>query len=207
MRVFFSPFWGPWAAVEDGVIKSPAYPDYPYQRGFGGYIVDDPSGAQNAFSVTVEGGLAPYGYQQSVDARLTLARRFEFELVTKRMAEPLSWSYEDQLFLVQSHFNIPFALGKHAVFKAGIGANTLVDPRSHPISGINFHYDVDFFPVRPLVISLRFGAGTLGEAALTQSRATVGVTLLNAEVYAGYAGQWLGDQRLGGPVGGVRFWF
>jgi hypothetical protein len=207
LRIFFSPFWGPWAAVEEGEIEHPAYLDYPYERGEGGYIQDNVRGSQSALSVTVEGGRASYGYHQTIDARFTLARRFEFEVVAKRIVEPLSAVHEDQVFLMQSHFNVPFAMGRHALFRAGLGVNSLLDPRSHPINGINFHYDMDFFPVRPLVVSFRFGAGTVGEAVLTQARATVGVSVRNAELYAGYDQQWLGGHKLGGAIGGVRFWF
>lgn len=207
MRVLFSPFWGPWVVVEKNEIQHPAYSGHPYQKGYSGYIQDDPKGSRNAFSMTLEGGIASYGFNQTIDARLTLARRFELELVAQRMVEPTAPTGEDSLVLLQPQLNAVFAMGRHALFRTGIGVNTLVDPQSKPVQGINFHYDMDFFPVKPLVLSIRLGAGTLGEASLTQARMTAGLTLYKVEFYGGYDSQWIGDQSIGGPIAGARLWF
>lgn len=66
---------------------------------------------------------------------------------------------------------------------------------------------VDVFPIRPLVLRGRAAIhGSFG-ATMVQLRATAGVALGRAELYAGYDQRWLGAVGLGGPTAGVAVRF
>jgi len=204
--VISSPFWGPNAIVESD-LKNPTYLTYPYQNGNVGYIEDNPDGSEHAFSFTLEGGTAPYGYNQSAELRATIFKRLELQLSSKRLIEPTQLYYFDTLHLLEPRLNVVFAMGKRALFRTGLGLNILSDPQSDPVYGFGYHYDMDFFPIRPLVLSIRLGAGILGEAVTWQTRFTAGVSLANLELFGGYDFHNIGEQEIGGPIAGARLWF
>ncbi len=204
--ILFSPFWGPYAAVE-GNASDPQYLDYPYQNDERGYITHSGHGSTSAFSLTLEGTRTSYGYNQTAEVRFAFAKRLELQLSSKLLIEPTNSRYFDSLHLLQPQFNVVFAMGTHALFRAGAGMNALLDHTSETQFGVNFHYDIDIFPINPLVLSARFAAGTVGEAFTWQSRFSAGVALRNAELFAGYDFNYLASNLIGGPVAGLRLWF
>ena len=91
-----------------------------------------------------------------------------------------------------------------------IGVRSLLDPIGGNEHGVNFHYAMDFYPVRPLVLSFRGDLGNAGEAMVTRLRGTAGVVIGHIEVYGGWDNTWIGSgdtwQDFGGVVGGLRIW-
>ncbi len=73
--------------------------------------------------------------------------------------------------------------------------------------GFNFTYGVDFFPVRPWVLSSTVDWGTLGRSGLFRFQATAGAVVHRVETYAGYEYLDLGSTQVNSLIGGVRIWF
>jgi hypothetical protein len=73
--------------------------------------------------------------------------------------------------------------------------------------GWNVGAGVDFFPVRPLIVTYRLDLGRLWAATIVQNRATLGAVLGPFEVYAGYDALRIGRVWLHGPMAGLRGWF
>ncbi len=65
----------------------------------------------------------------------------------------------------------------------------------------------DVFPIRPLVLRGRAALHSTFGVPMVQLRATAGVTLGRAELYAGYDQRWVGAVPLGGPTAGVAVRF
>ena len=72
--------------------------------------------------------------------------------------------------------------------RSGLGLRMLFD-RDDAHFGFNFTYSADICPVRPLIASLVFDAGTVGDAWLLHGRGAIGVTYHGWEAFGGY--DWL----------------
>ena len=119
--------------------------------------------------------------------------------------------------------------GERSDHRLGVGLLTFHDDRRGDTDvGFGLLWAADWFPVRPLVLSMTHELGavsadhgthdhcyhdydTHAEAWSYRFRGTVGVVVGRGEVYAGFDYHHIGDDRraadLYGPIAGVRLWF
>lgn len=138
------------------------------------------------------------------------------ESQTDRMDSELHWDHFDDRRTIGhidsfdlgdfNPFLFRFAQNQRVEFRAGCGLNWLADVRG-AVFGVNFNYGMDYFPVRPWVLSSTIDWGLLGRTALFRGRTTVGVLYQGYEFYTGY--EYLDIDRLtiNSVIGGVRWWY
>lgn len=234
LQWFGAPWWGPYGAPAGGYDRPYAFPGAPYADGADGYVriagvtpgVTDPQasahpgrqllGNSTAVRVSTEGSyIDPDMQRYSLAFLLSTHHRFEigteWHLFRERLPvgeiNPSGGSSVDTLAMGTIDGSLLFAQSPRSQFRAGLGVRTLLDSADGNEYGINFMYGMDFYPGRPLVISMRGDLGTVGEAAVARARATLGVMLGHVEVYGGFDKTWMTDANLGGgPVLGVRLW-
>jgi hypothetical protein len=120
--------------------------------------------------------------------------------------ERLPCGCTDQTLIGDVNLTFRFAQNEIACLYAGLGIRMLTDARQTDL-GFNFTYGGDWFPMRPLVVTGVFDAGTLGSAGVVHGRATLGAIWNGWELFAGYDFLHIGSTNLQGPMAGVRFWF
>lgn len=226
--LFSSPWWLPHHAAGDSFGRTYAYPAHPYAGGIDGYVRyagsrlpegqgAAPNGYRNlggraALRFVAEGGpvlgdVAP-GEESlarlSFAARLSTNQRFEIESAWTQFTEKLAVGY-DQLWIGDINAVMQFAQNEHVQFHSGLGVRAMLD-RGDNAYGANFTYGFDLYPVRPLVFSGDMDLGNLGAAGFVQLRGTVGLIVSGVEAFAGWDTMWVGDERLGGPILGLRAW-
>ncbi len=234
LRVFGAPWWGPYAATGDSYDRPYAFPGAPYADGVDGYVriagvtpsLADPGasahpgrqflGNSTAVRLSTEGSYIDADLQRySVAVLLSTHHRFEigteWHIFRERLPageiNPSGGSSIDTLVMGTVDGTLLFAQGPHSQFRTGLGVRTLLDSVNGDAYGINFLYAMDFYPARPLVVSMRGDIGTVGQAAIARARATVGFMISHLEVYGGFDKTWMTDANLGGgPVLGVRLW-
>src|SRR4029077_15999190 len=146
--------------------------------------------------------------------RLQTVYRLELDaayaLYVERAEAPVSPSAWSGAWMGHAHLTYQFARGEHVQFRAGAGVRHWVDAQGAS-AGFDVLYGVDIFPVRPISVCLEFTGGTLGNAWVSEPRATAGWILGPGEVFVGYDGVWVGGRGptafLGGPVAGLRTYF
>jgi hypothetical protein len=223
-----SPFWGPHAALEDGVCAYEYFPRFPYDH-VPGYMMsdpcdywdDDPSCAVDpmrserwptrprTWAARLRMEYADeFNDIERVSGHLLLSTRSRFALDTETSyyQERHPGGTYDHLWLGDCNVTFRFAQGEHAQFRTGLGFNWLDDPIQTDF-GFNFTYGADLFPRRPWVVSATLDWGTLGEAELFRFRTTGGVVLYGVEVYTGYEYLDIDSTQMNGLIGGVRIWF
>ena len=97
-------------------------------------------------------------------------------------------------------------VGREATFYTRLGVNWSAD-NGRGAAGFNFTYGMDWFPVRPVVVSGTIDWGRLGDASLFHGRASIGLLLNRFEVFTGYDHYNLEGAPLNGLVNGLRIWF
>ncbi len=120
--------------------------------------------------------------------------------------ETLSNGSSDDIVIGDINLTYRFARNEIASVFAGVGVRTLSD-RSRTDLGVNFTYGGDWFPVRPLVVSTVFDAGTIGSTVFVHARGTVGLMYRQIEFFGGYDFLRIGSTNLEGPLLGLRLWF
>lgn len=189
----------------------------PYEHGFDGYHVtaaENPGTAKNwAINLAVEGAYVFDGvWRGAVHARAG-TRYLEIDSRTSFFVEAPGGVPTDAMYLGDAGIWLVAARLRHWTIRLGGGGRYMVDGRApgqghrEYALGWNVGAGLDFFPVRPIVVSGRVDAGRLWQATVVQARGTVGAMVGPLEVYAGWDHLQLGTVRLGGPLLGVRGWF
>jgi hypothetical protein len=229
------PMWVPmWAAEraplsDDGITLS-AFLPYPYWEGRPGRMVVARDTAEDPLVVPPEVfdpaanplGTAPWfamrfsgEYAYDVDGLHRPAGSFLIEVASIRLGLETAWSgYLEPLpdgttdRLVFGDVNLFFRNAQHErfEFRFGLGANLMIDAEDVD-AGVNATWQVDLFPVRPLVLSVSADVGNLGYAFVAHLRGAVGVMLSRLELFAGYDARWVGSVLFHGPLAGARIWF
>ncbi|WP_157368570.1 hypothetical protein [Zavarzinella formosa] len=73
--------------------------------------------------------------------------------------------------------------------------------------GVNFLYRADFFPLKPLHITMIGEAGNLDKLLFTHLHANIGFIWRHGEVFLGYDWTHISRVDLQGPTIGLRLWF
>lgn len=235
-RALSAPWWIPHAIVGDDYGRDYGFPGAPYLGGIDGYVridgitdgLPDPNAADHPEQILLGDSVAIRAAAEGswIDADV---QRFGVSLLVStaaRVEVGSEWSLfqerlrpgdavnpnggVDHLWLGSTDLGFVFAQGPHSQFRTGLGVRSLLDPIGGNEHGINLHYAMDFYPVRPLVLSFRGDFGNAGEAVVTRLRGTGGVVVGHIEVYGGWDTTWIGSgdnwQELGGIVGGLRIW-
>jgi len=120
--------------------------------------------------------------------------------------ERLRAGRSDDLTVGDVNFILSGSRGPDWSLRAGLGFRTLID-HGRTDWGFNFHLGGDYFPARPIVLSIDSDFGTVGDAGVAHGRATIGLMLQRWEIYTGYDALLIGSTTLHGPLVGVRLWF
>lgn len=120
--------------------------------------------------------------------------------------ERLNGGKHDQFVIGDFNAIYSWGWGSACTFRWGLGARVLTDC-GRDDWGFNFHLGGDFFPVRPVIVSLDSDFGTLGDAGVAHGRLTVGVIHRGWEIFGGYDAMAIGGTTLHGPLIGLRLWF
>jgi hypothetical protein len=211
------PFALPHLALSDDFHTPGYFPPYPYAQGELGYMQIGASAARESD--------AP-DFTRAWSARLAVEESNDFDRInrvagrllvetTSRFGLQTNWTYlheilpcgcTDESALGDFNLTYRFAQNEYAQFRAGLGARVMTD-RWATNWGFNFTYGLDFFPVKPVVVSGTIDAGTLGSAGLFRAQTSIGLLLRRWEIYGGYDFMRIGVTNLQGPTVGVRLWF
>ena len=201
---------------------------YPYADGRPGYMVERKPGQEEtsvrdqAVRVSAEGAYL-YGdvWRSSAQLRL-LAPSFYFQARYDFLLEgptpvldhdlEIQDTVRDRLHFANVEAGCQLFSGPKVAGRLGV-AGVLMIERPYGgggdvIPAVLFVSELDAYPIRPLVLSARAGLGRfVGGAMLLEARATVGASLRNVELFAGYDHRQIGRVHLGGPTVGlaVRF--
>jgi hypothetical protein len=194
---------------------------YPYADGYCGYQLLDLELAKSTYSVDTDDV-----ERKNWAMRIVIDNGNDFNGVNRfggqlkfdhvsRWGVVTNWNYfyerrscgcVDETVIGDTNLTFRFAQNEIASFYTGLGFRTLADYKQTDF-GFNFTYGADFFPVRPLVISGVFDAGTRGSAGVVHGRASIGAIWHGWELFAGYDFLRIGSSNLQGPMAGIRFWF
>jgi hypothetical protein len=216
-----SPFLAPMALLKDDHTLRLDFPAHPYANGYRGYQLLPVVHAEVYYD-------KDYKQVPRKDWAVRLAvengndfaglNRFNGQLKVEhanRWGVATSWNYyhetlpngrSDETVIGDVNLTYRFAQNEVASMYAGLGVRVLTD-RHLTDCGFNFTYGGDWFPVRPLIVSASFDAGTLGGAGVLHGRASIGAIFRGCEFYAGYDILRIGSTNLQGPLVGVRLWF
>jgi len=200
------PFWIPIKVLDDDYVLPLAFPDFPYD-GQDGYML-------RPWDLTKDwAGRFDVEYRPTFDGVQNLAghllvetrQRFGLQMSADRLEES-SGGRADSLWLGDANLTFRFAQSSRAEFRAGLGCNWLHDAVGSDY-GFNFTYGLDWYPVKPVVVSAGLDAGTLGKAGLFRFRSTIGAVYQRAELYTGYEYTDIGRLSWHALLAGVRVWF
>ncbi|MFN0018457.1 MAG: hypothetical protein ACKVP0_09375 [Pirellulaceae bacterium] len=204
-----SPFWGPPALVGDSYLDKGYFPRYPYKER-GGYMwIGDPIPdtyivgvrARSDFGTNF-GRIDWVGGNVLVESTMRLGVESDFRV----LQESGPGAGLDSATLGDANLFFRFAQSDQFQARAGLGLNYLSDPADTNFGG-NFTYAVDWYPVKPVIVSAEFDLGWLGHESLFHFRVTEGVNWKYGEAYVGYDYFDIGNFQVGGMVAGVRLWF
>ncbi len=217
----FAPYTIPAAVLEDDYKYHLYFAPHPYAGGYRGYQMlasdlaeslydDDARNVRRKWwsgRLSVEEGndfrgLNRFNGQMKVDHK----SRFGFVTNWNWYREQLDCGCVDEAVIGDANLTFRFAQNEIASMYTGLGFRVLTDRRQTDW-GFNVTYGGDWFPVRPLVVSGVFDAGTLGNTGVIHLRGSVGAIFHGWEVYAGYDFLQIGSTNLYGPMAGVRWWF
>lgn len=204
-----SPFWGPPALVGDSYLEHGYFPRYPYKER-GGYMwIGDPIPDVYVVGVRARSDFGTnFGRFDWVGGNLLVEStlRFGVESDFRVLQESGPSATLDSATLGDANFFFRFAQSNQFQARAGLGFNYLSD-RSDSNFGGNFTYAVDWYPVKPVIVSAEFDLGWLGHESLFHFRVTEGVNWKHGEAFVGYDYYDVGNFQVGGMVAGVRLWF
>jgi hypothetical protein len=204
-----SPFWGPPALIGDSRLESGYFPRYPYKER-GGYMwIGDP--VPDVFVVGVRarsdfgtnfGKIDWVGGNLLVESTMRLGIESDFRELQQNGPNTTF----DSTTLGDANLFYRFAQSNQFQARAGLGFNYLTD-RADTNFGGNFTYAVDWYPVKPVIVSAEIDLGWLGHESLFHFRVTEGVNWKYGEAFVGYDYYDVGNFQVGGMVAGVRLWF
>jgi hypothetical protein len=232
--VLASPFWGPAVLLGDrpGFPGRPyRFENYPYADGTAGLVrragrlrptpgheeagEDDAPrdrwkpvrGSEAAMSTLLSYERHSDGIQGfRGEVQLRTCSRFNLDLSATDYAEQVGGE-TDHLGHFKGHVTYSFAVSRHALFSAGIGARVLSWEGGGSYGGVDFRYEAEFFPIRPLHLHCIAEAGWVRDETVWELEGRVGVLFKPAEIFAGYRHFHVAGEDLAGPTAGLIVWF
>jgi hypothetical protein len=209
-----SPFYVPYSVLRDDLHNVAWFLHYPYENDRPGYLwapqssVYDHEGLGGlAVRLSVEDGNDFHGLNR-VGGRLFVDTNGRFGLQARGhfYHEDVMPGQTEDLFLGSTEVTFRFAQSDRASFFVGAGAR-VSDHDRRARCGCNFTYGADFYPVKPLILSLSLDAGNLGSDGVLNVRGTAGLVFDRFEFFAGYDYLLIGSVDLQGALAGLRLWF
>jgi hypothetical protein len=216
-----APFYAPITLLNDEYLYRLSFAPHPYANGYRGYQALSPELAEVlydfdtkdvprqdwAMRVLVENGNDFNGLNRlGGSIKVENANRWGVISNWNYFRERLPCGCLDETLIGDTNLTFRFAQSETASFYSGLGFRMLTD-RKQTDFGFNFAYGGDWFPIRPIVVSGVFDAGSLGSAGVVHARGSIGAILYGCEVFAGYDFLRIGSTNLQGPMVGVRLWF
>ncbi|HEY2516810.1 MAG TPA: hypothetical protein VGI39_38330, partial [Polyangiaceae bacterium] len=96
-------------------------------------------------------------------------------------------------------------------FRIGLGTRQVSNVRGMQ-TGFDLQYGFDVFWGKPFVSTVLLNVGNVGDAVVGQARVTFGAVIDRTEIFVGYehtalsSRDALNQDKLGGPLIGVRVW-
>lgn len=206
-----APFWGPIWLSGDDYSSAGYFPRYPYQRPLNGHMMIDPDLPRHPRDWF---GRAYFDFRTNFDdltvwgggLQLDTTTRFGLDASAHTFLQDLPGGGHDQLTVGSGDLLFRFVQSSWLEMRTGIGVNWLTDSVRDDW-GVNFTYGGDWFPVRPLVVSVDLDLGKLGHASLFHARVTTGIQVKRAEFYVGYDYLDIGSADFNTGIAGVRLSF
>ncbi len=218
-----APWTWPHALLSDDWDRTTAFPDAPYQDSIDGYVriagltpsapgAPSEGGRQalgngSALRLWGEGGAADSNFYRAGGGFLWSGyHRMELGGDLRHYWEHLPEGGTDRQWIGSLWTSILFAQSPRVQFRTGLGARWMPLSNTETALGAFFMYGADFYPVRPLILSIQGDVGVLGEASASTLRGTLGMIIGSVEVYGGYETFRIDNNNLDTWVGGVRLW-
>jgi hypothetical protein len=232
LQVLTSPLWAPALLIGD----EPGFPgrpyrfaSYPYAGGAAGYHL-----AAEQASPRAEAPSWPFGprsqwqavegrrygcratYTFEVHADDILAHRAELIARTcQRLNLDLSFTDyaeaagggTDHMQTYEAHATYSLAVSERTHLAAGVGFRGLSWEGGEGRGGLDFRYEAEFFPVKPLHLHFIAEAGWVGGAGAWELEARAGALCKRAQFFVGYRHFRIAGEDLAGPVFGLSLWF
>jgi hypothetical protein len=195
--------------IGDSRLVDGYFPRYPYKQRSGYMWIGDPIPDVYVVGVRARSDFGTnFGKFDWVGGNLLVEStlRFGAETDFRVLTENGPGTFADSLTLGDANLFYRFAQSDQFQARAGVGFNYLVD-RADSNFGFNFTYAVDWYPVKPVIVSAEMDLGWLGQESLFHLRVTEGVNWKYGEGFVGYDYVNVGSFQVGGMVAGVRLWF
>lgn len=220
--VLVAPFWAPPALLDDTPLAPSLRPyrfePYPYAEGARGHLrllemppLEEPLPPHEwNFSLRT---LYAYEYvEDDLDGHRfeALARsnaRFNADFSITDYVEDLAGDETDRLWHWKTHLTYSFAVAPEAHFAAGVGARGLDWESGGSEAGLDFRYEAELFPARPVHLWLTAETGWVDDESVWELEARIGVHYDRFEAFVGYHHLDLAGEDFAGPVAGLAAWF
>jgi hypothetical protein len=210
-----SPVWIPRSLIEDDTAHMAGYfPEHPYEQPRGYMIISPDTLPDNTWWLahshslrsTVEYG-TDFAEQELLGAKFLWehSNRFGADARFVQLRDSTTQGDNDIWF---GDANVLFRFAQHEKwqFRGGMGMNWFSENARADL-GVNFTYGVDWYPVRPVIMSTELDLGTLGKGHLFHLQTTCGVNWHRLEGYIGYDYTDIGTAQYNFFLCGVRGWF
>jgi hypothetical protein len=220
--VLAAPFWLPPAILDDRPLppcKPFRFEEYPYKDGARGFLRMGSPGDESGRAASVPEGnffsfRTAYTFELNSSDMLAnraellvrSAARFNLDVSATDYAEDLGGDNE-HLQHYQAHLTYTFAASELALFAAGIGVRSLHFEDGYDATGVDFRYEAEFYPARPLSFSFIAEAGQVRESSAWELEARAGWHLGRFEAFAGYRHFRAAGEDFAGPLLGMAVTF
>ena len=203
-----SPIWAPMYVLNENYRKGYYFSEFPYADSTG-YMLPEVYPNTLPWSLRLRTDYSTnFDRLDNFSGQLLFetTSRFGFKASGNYFEEKLLSGKRDRVYLGDDNLVYRFAQSKRALFRAGVGANWLLD-RQDSKYGVNVTYGADFFPGKPWVISTNIDMGNVGRAGVFRFRTTGGIVIHGIEAYTGYQYFDVGRSHTSQWIAGIGFWF
>jgi len=206
-----TPFWAPILMTHDNYSARGYFPEYPYQHGIlGNMMLDDGRFPTKPFTWSMRARIAysdNFSGSRRIDTSLFLegTHRLGIDSEFNYWRQSVGAGQHQDFWTGDANVLFRFAQSEWLQTRVGLGFNWLAEDASSDV-GFNFTYIADLFIHDPVILSLEFDWGTLGNETLLHTRVTTGAQWHRAEVFIGYDYFDIGPTQTNSMIAGFRFW-
>lgn len=231
LTVLAAPFWVPVEILDDQPFpptRPLRFERYPYRSEGGGWLrmgrperggAAPPAEGGPRFAEAVpEGDFCSFRLNYSFESDSGDLTGHRGELIVRTAARVnLDFSATDycekvdgrdeHLQHLQGHLTYTFAASERALFAAGAGVRSLRFEDGCDATGLDFRYEAELFPVKPLHLHFIGEIGNLHGSPASELEARAGALWRNLELFAGYRYFRVAGVDFDGPEVGVGIVF